>query len=282
MDSSVPCLKAAFKRIREAHREMVNYTFQEEGRQAYIAAHDHLCDRKQAIPDDEDRRGIISKAKGQLARLAMILHVLKMALDDVDDWSTLVTKEDVEHAQIIIDFVIEQKFRLMPPEVKVHFTTDFINPNISDNYLSKFLSFKTTPIQASEVAQFRLMPPSPLTPGSKNKYPIEKVKEFMETVADAGFGKVIEGSRSAGAKRKTTTFQRYAYEDLGKKQQETWKRLKIDDQCSSDSANSSFLYSNSDSSSLPNQHPRTIVLSTPSTSDSQSDSSRTYDSDIDM
>ena len=87
----------------------------------------------------------------------------------------------------------------------------------------------------------------------------------METVADVGFGKVIEGSRNA-------TFQRHAYEDLGKKQQETWKRLKIDDQCCSDS---SFLYNTSDSSCLPSQHPPTIVLSTPSTSDSQSDSSRT-------
>ena len=27
--------------------------------------------------------------------------------------------EDVDHAKVIIDFIIEQKFRLMPPEVKV-------------------------------------------------------------------------------------------------------------------------------------------------------------------
>lgn len=35
------------------------------------------------IEDDEDRRGILSKAKGQLARLAMVLHCLEKALNDL-------------------------------------------------------------------------------------------------------------------------------------------------------------------------------------------------------
>ena len=101
------------------HKKMVHYTFDENGKQAFIVAHDELCERKQAIPDDEDRRGVLSKAKGQLARLAMILHSLRIALADEPVWDTMVTKEDVDHAKVIIDFVIEQKFRLMPPEMKV-------------------------------------------------------------------------------------------------------------------------------------------------------------------
>ena len=40
----------------------------------FIVAYDELCEHKQAIPDDEDRRDVFSKAKGQLARLALILH----------------------------------------------------------------------------------------------------------------------------------------------------------------------------------------------------------------
>ena len=64
-------------------------------------------------------------------------------------------------------------------------------PNVPDNYLAKFLSFKSNQIQSSDVLQFRLMPPSPLTPGAKNKYPVEKVKQYMGNIANAGFGTVI-------------------------------------------------------------------------------------------
>ena len=85
-----------------------------------------------------------------------------------------------------VDYVIEQKFLLMPP------VSNSIISNISDNYLAKFLSFKNRIIQASDVSQFRLMPPTPLIPGSKNKYPVENVKQFMGTIANAGFGLITE------------------------------------------------------------------------------------------
>lgn len=39
------------------------------------------------------------------------------------------------------------------------------------------------------------MPPSPLTPGDKNKYPLEKVKQYMGDVAAAGFGTIVEESK---------------------------------------------------------------------------------------
>ena len=66
-----------------------------------------------------------------------------------------------------------------------------------DNYLANFLGYRGSQIQASDVSQFRLMPPSPLTPGAKNKYPVEKVREFMGTVANAGFGTIfVEGSKN--------------------------------------------------------------------------------------
>lgn len=105
MDPTLPNLKRVFRRIKEVHMKMVHYTFDEDGKQAFIVAHDELCERKLAIPDDEDKRGVLSKAKGQLARLAMILHSLMIALADETEWSTIVTKEDVDHAKVIIDFM---------------------------------------------------------------------------------------------------------------------------------------------------------------------------------
>ncbi len=141
MDPSVPNLQDIIRKIKEVHAKMVQYTFEEDGKQAFIVEHDELCDCKQAIPDDEDRRGVLSKAKGQLVRLAMILHVLRMALVGVPEWDPMVTKEDVDHAKVIIDFIIDQKFRLMPPEIKVASAATYSCPNVPDNYLAKFLGF---------------------------------------------------------------------------------------------------------------------------------------------
>lgn len=125
---------------------MVHYTYDENGKQPFIAAHDELCECKQAIPDDEDRRGVLSKAKGQLARLAMILYSLRIAFADAPEWDTMVTKEDVDHVKVIIDFVIEQKFCLMPPEVKVVSAASYLYPSVPDNYVAKFLGFKNNQI----------------------------------------------------------------------------------------------------------------------------------------
>ena len=85
---------------------------------------------------------MLSKAKGQLARLAMILHSLRIALADEPVWDPMVTEEDVDHAKVIIDFIIEQKFRLMPPVIKVVSAASYLCPNVPDNYLAKFLGFK--------------------------------------------------------------------------------------------------------------------------------------------
>ena len=63
------------------------------------------------------------------------------------------------------------------------------------------------------VSQFRLMPPSPLTPGAKKNYPVEKVREFMGTVANAGFETIVEGLKN-GSKCKSTVFQKHSFDSL--------------------------------------------------------------------
>ena len=228
-----PLVPKVFQRIRKVHQEMMEYEFSEDGRAAFIIVHNELSDRKLGIPDDEDRRGTLSKAKGQVARLAMILHVLEVAIGDVNgvmQWDIVISKENVECSKIIIDYVIEQKFLLMPPEMKIQPVTAVSNSiisNISDNYLAKFLSFKNRIIQASDVSQFRLMPLTPLIPGSKNKYPVENVKQFMGTIANAGFGLITEHTKP-GSKRKCTVFEKNNFECLGDNQLQVLKKLRID------------------------------------------------------
>lgn len=187
------------------------------------------------------------------------LHSLRIALADEPVWDPMVTEEDVDHA-VIIDFIIEQKFRLMPPEIKVVSAASYLCPNVPDNYLAKFLGFKSKQIQASDVSQFRLMPPSPLTPGDKNKYPVEKVKQYMGDVAAAGFGTIVEESKG-GSKRKSTVFKKHSFDDLGESQKQTLQKLKLDESFASSSPLSDA------STYTPLQQ---ITLNTPNTSDSLS------------
>ncbi len=81
MDPSVPKLEDIFRLVRNCHSTQTQvYTFDSRGQQTFIDFHDSLCERKLSIVDDEDRRGIVSKAKGQCARLAMILCCLEHAV----------------------------------------------------------------------------------------------------------------------------------------------------------------------------------------------------------
>lgn len=263
MDPTVGSLEDIFRRIKHAHQEIVVYKFDAAAQIAFIKAHDELCRRKIATPDDEDRRGILSKARGQLARMAMIIHSLEQAVanpmpkhcqnDDLtpesDSWEVTIKESSVVQAEMIMNYVIEQKFALMKEEVKITSIPAESNINtgreILDNnpkYLSKFLTFKSVDIQPSDVSQFRLMPPKPSSSTGvkqKNKYPVEQCKHFMKEVSEAGFGTLQEIQRG-GSLRKGVAFRKRLYNELGDDQIETLKKLKINEE----------LYNNSPTSSL--------------------------------
>ena len=187
MDPTIPKFDEVLKIIKDSHSRQA--TFSNEAQLKFISFHDELCSRKLAIKDEEDRRGILSKAKGQLARLSMIICVLEQAIEITSQdsvWSYKVDKLSVEKAKIILDYVIEQKFALMEPEIKIVTTIHSDDPNLqtgsdvldhNPKYLHKFLSFKGNSVLASDVSQFRLMPPSQTT--KKNKYPVENCRGYM-------------------------------------------------------------------------------------------------------
>lgn len=195
MDESVPNLTLIFRILRHVHAEKeVCYKLSDSAFESFIVYPDQLCMRKQSIVDDEERRGILSKVKGQYSRLAMVFHALHQALslantlqnegrqdaasvqDACEEWSTIIAE----------DYFISQKFQLMPPEIKI---SECLQPlpllekssllTANDSYVAKFLTYKLSEIHPSDVTQYRLMPPLPLTPDAKNKYPAESAKTFM-------------------------------------------------------------------------------------------------------
>lgn len=100
-------------------------------------------------------------------------------------------------------------------------------PTLDNNptYLQKFLTYKDNDIIASDVSRFRLIPPSTTTNG-KNKYPVDQCKSFMRSVSEAGYGSIEETSR-AGTTKKSLTFRKRPFSELGLSQQEGLKTLRI-------------------------------------------------------
>lgn len=206
MDQSIENFDGIFRSIKSAHTEKIDVNAQRK----FIEMHDELSDRKQNIIDDEDRRGILSKSKGQLARLAMVIHSIEEAITSSEDryWSPTIKECSLQKAKTVMDYIIKQKFALMPPEVKITESDSLPNINIDsgtpilDNnpkYLSKFLSYKSTEVAPSDVSRFRLMPPTPTQ--SKNKYPVEECRSFMWSISQAGFGSIDESRKDRSSKK---------------------------------------------------------------------------------
>ena len=72
-DPNIPNLKSVYEIIKELHSNQTTYTFDQEVHAKFERYHNDLKRRKLAISDGENRRGIIAKAIGQMARVSMIL-----------------------------------------------------------------------------------------------------------------------------------------------------------------------------------------------------------------
>ena len=92
----------------------------------FTGFHDEIVLRRSLIPDDENCRGVLSKAKGQLARISLALHVLEEALQQLEpdpqtykDWYFVIEDATLQRAVELINHFVEQKFALMRPEKSI-------------------------------------------------------------------------------------------------------------------------------------------------------------------
>ena len=114
-------LKEVLDTIKDVHKDKheIIYTLSEDGMSVFTSFHDDIVLRRRCIPDDENRHGVLSKAKGQLARIALALHILEQAVHMVhtttqEDWSFTIDEQTVNHAVELMNHFISQKFALMP------------------------------------------------------------------------------------------------------------------------------------------------------------------------
>ena len=96
-----------FIEIMEQHKKKRVYTLENEAYEAYEGIHDELVKMKLKT-HNENAQGILSKARGYAARIAMIVHALEQALERIttdstpsDYWMTTVTKMAVKAAGVI-------------------------------------------------------------------------------------------------------------------------------------------------------------------------------------
>ncbi len=282
MDTTHPSLTTIFRIIRAIHSNKLEYTMSDEAINNFITYHDTLVERKQAIPDDENRRGVLSKAKGQFARLALVVHVLNQAVDqaqeihsteqaayDQNHWCTVVGEEAVACAEVLMNHFIEQKFCLMPPEVVVAaeqnlsvLASDLLSQH--PKVLKRFLTDHSDSLTPSDISRRRLQPPKPLTlasPYRKSRYLVEKAKEFIKAVAETGFG-TIEQLRTG--KRSSGVFRKRRFSELDSEQTEILQQLKVSRQDYESSGEENSVLQTSSSSSV------SVMSSTPETSTSSS------------
>ena len=198
-------LKEVLDTIKDVHKdkEEIIYTLTEDGMSVFTSFHDDIVLRRQTIPDDENRRGVLSKAKGQLARIALALHALEQAVHMLhtttqEEWSFTIDAQTVNQAVELMNHFISQKFALLPDNTISNDTygdlgqltphqADFVTNN--GPYIRKLILTRHDALTPSLVSQLRLMPPSSntLTPG-KTRYPVLDAKHFLKNVVDVGLG----------------------------------------------------------------------------------------------
>ena len=115
----------------------MNYQFSTEASWVVQDYYNNLVNRKAEIKIDKNRRGVLSKSRGQFMRLCMVKQATKDALfgakkikeeggdlfkleyDDCDWASGIITKETAKESASLMDYLICHQFALMPPEFKI-------------------------------------------------------------------------------------------------------------------------------------------------------------------
>ena len=263
-DPQIPNLKRVYQMIKDLHTSHTTFTFDPEAQAKLEQYHDELKRRKLAIPNDENRRGIIAKAIGQMARVSMILHVLDFAVEAAFEETLtgqekdpipkeiprMIAETTVATAITILNHVIETKFALMPPEEKLQDETTS-KANIAPNeenasqpvdydqmfhadtlmeryhrYVKKILLFKGKVVKASDVSGRHLMPSVTPADNKTNKYPTVAAESILTSLETLGFGEVQQkGSKS----RESLCFRKRKSSEMSDEAKAKLVRLEINE-----------------------------------------------------
>ena len=212
---------------------------------------------------DKNRRGIIAKAIGQMAHMCMIVHVLDNAVemaqrecdmvehnDTQDQVSSTIGKRSALQAISVMNYVVDTKFAMMPPEEKLQdafepplsTTAKPINAETSSHipvsyfahekftdhygkYVKKVLLHKGTVVKASEVSGRHLIPPATPLPNTTNRYPTVAAEGFLKSMESLGLGDI---DRTANGK--SILLRKRRLEDMSTEAKNKLRKIKLSDE----------------------------------------------------
>jgi len=231
---TVPKLANIYAILQLVHNKHMEYTLEGDAYTAFEAGHDSLVDRKQAA-DDENIQGILSKAKGYMAQLAMILFALEQAIEYLGNlphsttfsaqaqsqlsrlprppsWSTLISVKAVEAAEKILTSLCNQKIIMLGKH------QDAMDSLTSSDVrrLAKVLGTVASPegiVRAYIISQKGIAQPT------------SNAQNLLNLAANFGFGDMQQ--TVATNNRATTVFRKRHYEELPEIAKNRLKKLKL-------------------------------------------------------
>ena len=233
--SNIPSLKSIYTCLRTIHSSTCTYVLSGDALDAYREYHDQLV-RRQSRQVDGNIQGILSKARGYTARLAMILFALEQTLTHIIEgecdvcpntfWSFDITCSCTTAACTIMDYLIKQKLIIMDvTEVDEHSTVHDDNITIPDAKRMRrllLLQVEDTDghITPSKVAQKHICAPT------DGKYTVVKALELFQSASSMGFGEQVDHVVQT-TNRKVTRFRKTPYPLLSSNTHNALRQLRI-------------------------------------------------------
>jgi hypothetical protein len=212
---NVPTFKDILHYIMDTHRRPKTYGFSANAMKEFIAYHDELNERKRTT-SDSDLRGMLSKAKGQMVRIAMILHAAHHSLLVLTSPTTSalphvpleVSADSLKQAKILMDHFLSIKSILRPPTQRPVIPVAESDKNPETEKIKKILTLiKDNSISPSLVARKRWCTPI------HGKYTVQSALQVLERMESFGLGSVREVVHPHNSKR-SKIFVRHRFEDL--------------------------------------------------------------------
>ncbi len=225
MASDTPDLLSLFSAVYDHHTTgLVEYHLQGEAFKLYEKTHDELVDLK-INTKNENAQGILSKARGYCARIAMVIHCLEQALERIDNidenvqlWELSVTPKAVEAAAAITHHLNHQKFQMLG--------IGCIDPTENNLLTSKMMRLLSAEWRSSD---------GTITPAEVSQkhisekvgasYPSSKALDILRQAESLGYGEMKE--TTAANKRVLLVLKKKRYRELSIDCVQSLKKVKL-------------------------------------------------------
>ena len=234
--SNIPSLKCVYTLLRTIHSSPHTYKLIGDVLDTYREYHDQLV-RRQSRQVGGNIQGILSKARGYTARLAMILFALEQTLTHIIEgecdvcpntpWSFDISSTCTRAACTIMDYLIQQKLIIMDvTEISEDNTRHAGQLSLQIPDAKRIRRLLLLPLEdndgqitPSKVAQKHICAPT------DGKYTVLKALELFRSASSMGFGEQVDHVPSTN--RKVSRFQKTPYPLLSSNARSALRQLRI-------------------------------------------------------